>query len=275
MKKFALILACIAVTTSLASCKNNQTDTQTPLPEQDNIPLQGEQIDAPYEPTEPQIDIRIKDGFENVKLDDGTVLFDANLQTVKCYTLSNRKFSECSKAINEQLNTINGLRQESAQAMLDALYDYISANDVETATLPWTMTSLLSVARNDGLVVSIIENITEFAGVDGVEATFGYNFDSLTAEKLSLKGLCSDEEIDKIETAIRTKLEDKYGKETFDGYTLNSTYLSLADDSWYFTDNGIKIAYNTTEVAPAIAGNLDIEFSKDELPEKMAKYFFD
>lgn len=270
MKKILLVVIAVMAAVCLACCTDKDDMPQnTPVSE-------NNQVD--YDQTQPQLDIRITDSLDTAKLEDGTVLYDINIQKVNSYVLQNQQFMTCSKAVNKMIDTALTIRKKDADEFKNALYDFIATSGTEQAGLPWSMSAIYKVEKNDGKAVSISENVEESMGSlaqGSVNAVFGYNFDALTGEQISLESICAnDTERQTFETLISTKLVNKYGAETFEGYDKRSTYLLLGDDSWYFSPEGITIFYNTTEIAPAVAGSFEINVSKQELPQGFQKYFF-
>lgn len=271
MKKIFALVICVMLIMSLVSCSKPQENIVEP-------DVSVSQLPENFDETKPQLDIRISDSLDMSELSDGTTLYDINIQKVNSYVLQYGEFMPCSKAINALIDTVAVVRQKSAEELKSALYSVVETSGIEQAGVPWTMTAFYNVEKNDARAVSISEKVEESAGAlanSNVNATFGYNFDARTGERLSFEAACSNEtERQTFETLVNTKLINKYGAETFEGYDKLGSLLEIAEDSWYFTTDGIVVFYNTSEIAPAVAGGFEIDISKDELPASFAKYFF-
>lgn len=271
MKRIFVLVICAILAMCFVSCAKQQPQNQP-----QNSPVA--QLPEEFDETQPQLDIRISDSLDKAQLSDGTVLYDVNIQKVNSYVLQYGEFMPCSKAINAMIDKVAVARQSSAEDFKGELNNIVTTSGVEQAGIPWSMTALYNVEKNDARAVSISEKVEELRGAlanGNVSATFGYNFDARTGKMLSLKEACAnDTQRQTFETLINTKLVNKYGAETFEGYEKLGTLVEIGDDSWYFTPDGIVVFYNVSEIAPAIAGGFEISISKDELPAGLIKYFF-
>ena len=130
--------------------------------------------------------------------------------------------------------------------------------------------------RNDGKAISVLETIEmSYAGEVDNSICTSYNFDPATGDLIKQVFYSADdkESFDSADDSMYKKLIAKYGEETISYENVSSSFVELAEECWYFTENGIQIIFNPGSIAPASAGVLDLEYTAEELPELAQKYF--
>ena len=184
--------------------------------------------------------------------------------------------SEAAKKMNKVLDKARKFVEDTYIDDCFRLREDMDAGNDLSAHFPFKTVVDYSYSRNDGKAITIIEKIDSYsAGALTYSISYAYNFEPLTGEQV-LQPFCdmeNKEDYDRADNLIFTKLCEKY-PDTVSYDTLN--YASFVDASlgfWQFTDNGVKVVFPEGMLASSDKGDLEIEFSKEELPEFAQKYF--
>lgn len=285
--KIAVIAAAVALAAvvSMTACK--KTVDEQP----DNPVNNGEQQDGQNtnngenhdnekkfeNPGAPSLNVSFEPLKDTISLkESGEVMFEKSVDKIQLTSGENGN-TESTRKIGKVMQTANDRSETAAKKAKEECLNYLEQG--ETPVAPWTFETKYEVTKNNAYTVSFLEQTESFfGGAHPSSYKFGYNFDAQTGDQITFITLFGDsgentEEYLAFETAIRTKLEENYGKDALDeidtylGYNdvENSIQLlSAAEDSWIFTDDGVKVMYNTYDIAPYAAGSFEISFSADE-----------
>ena len=159
----------------------------------------------------------------------------------------------------------------------NALFTEITAEGFNKDTLPRKVSVDYSCTRNDGKAISITETISYFAAEEpGYSILTTYNFVPLTGERIP-QLFYNPDDSDAYNAADNTmyeKLTSKYG-EIISYDNVSTSFVDVAANCWHFSEdgNGIKVFFTAGQIAPEQAGDFEIEYSKEELPEFAQKFF--
>ena len=259
-------LACVC----LASCKDNTTNTKTP---QDN--------------TKPNQTIVIPNArftFVEHGLDKPTTLESTDKQTLyisataekAAFVAENRIHRDIAKNMNEVLSQAYERSKNLYNSMVDQLDASFSDNATDVSPFPWESSSDFACIRNDSKAISVSETTVSKAGGAVVNTSvFTYNFDPTTGNQINqvFYDAADKESFDKADNTMYEKLVEKYGKDVISYENVDSSFVDAAQPCWYFTENGVHIAFNVNTIASEEAGVLELDYSKEELPEFAQKYF--
>ncbi len=208
---------------------------------------------------------------KTLKSEDGTVY--------KTLTVEEIKVTPKARVDKPAADKIEETFDEAAKRHI-LVYDESLEAIPETPAelLPIETTVNYTTLRNDGRAISIREDIAVFnAGAQVSASAFIYNFDPITGKQIltDIFYTAGDKDsLDQADNKMFEKLVAKYGAESIKYESLNNaSYVDAAQDTWYFTDGGIKVYFAAGEIADASLGALEIEYTKDELPEFSQKYF--
>ena len=218
--------------------------------------------------------VQMEEQSESYKADDGKEIF-TNLQNYP--KLSSKEKSEIAEIINADIESMQTNNKKDAEEQLKlAKEDY--AYRMETATsdteeiflpFPYQIQSTSVVMRNDAKIFSFaVDDYAYFGGAHGEGGTTGYNYDAMTGERLKLDDLAEDASAFKnhIRSYVKEQCEKEVYKErVFEEY---ETYLDdaiFAEDSWYFTENGILISCPPYSLGCYAAGSINFEISYETL----------
>lgn len=184
--------------------------------------------------------------------------------------------SEAAKNMNKILDKSRKRIEDSYVEYCFTIREALDSGEDLVSDFPYKTIVDYSYSRNDGKALTIIEKIDSYsANILTNSITYAYNFEPLTGE-LVLQPFCdmeSKEDYDRADSLIFIKLGEKY-PDTVSYEALD--YASLVDASmgfWQFTDSGVKVVFPAGMLAPTDKGDLEIEFTKEELPEFAQKYF--
>ena len=160
----------------------------------------------------------------------------------------------------------------------NALFNEMSSEGFDKSTLPHKIAVDYTCIRNDGRAISIIETINSYAADALQHSTMtAYNFVPLTGEHINqIFYVTGDSDsYNSADNTMYEKLIKKYGEEVISYNNVSASFIDVATDCWYFTQdgNGIKVTFSAGRIAAKDAGDLEIEYSKEELPEFAQKYF--
>jgi len=295
-KKLTLALAIMLILVSFGSCKNKEVPEkpgETTPPQSETIPGgTTDQTDAedknqdennsaaPIEDektaAEKKIDISMTDVNDSVTLkDSGEEIYSKTVQKIKV-TAIDKDYSDGAKKISTAMRAAHDRHNKEATELKNSLLEFAGENDVTT---PWCLEVKYTLGRSDSKAVSILENVYYNAGgPHPTIADFGYNFDPATGDQITLSSFTNDDEEIKasLNDVINKKLHENYSEDLLSpDYLMSGTYVDVADDSWYFKEDGtgITIVFNQYDIAPYAAGTFEVDVDKNELPEAAAKYF--
>ena len=184
--------------------------------------------------------------------------------------------SEAAKSMNK---TLDKAKTRIEDAYIDdcfRLREALDSGEDLAANFPYKSVVDYSYSRNDGKAITIIEKIDSYSAGNLVYTiSYAYNFEPLTGQ-LVMQPFCdmeNKEDYDRADNQMFVKLNEKY-PDAVSYETLE--YASFVDASmgfWQFTDNGVKVNFPTGYIAPTEKGELEIEYTKEELPEFAQKYF--
>ena len=275
----------LAAVMSLTACKNTAD-------ENNNNPVinNGEQQDGQNQnnnngedqkkfdnPDAPSLNISFEPLRDTISLkESGELMFEKTVDRIQITSAENGN-TESTRKIGKVMQTANDRSENEAKKAKQDCISYLEEGNALVA--PWNFETKYETTKNNAYAVSFLEQTeSSLGGAHPSSYKFGYNFDAQTGEQITFMTLFgnTDENTDgylAFEKAIRSKLEENYGKDALDeidsylGYNdvENSIQLlTAAEDSWIFTDNGIKVMFNAYDIAPYAAGTFEIDFSADE-----------
>ena len=174
----------------------------------------------------------------------------------------------------------------AAEKRLVSLYNSTNANLVaemaqenfDRSSLPYKVSVDYSCTRNDGRAISITETINSYAA-DTLQhsITTTYNFVPLTGERISQLFYTSGDSdgYNAADNTMYEKLTAKYGPEVISYNNVTASFVDVAADCWYFSEDGkrLVVTFSAGRIAPEEVGVIEIEYSKEELPEFAQKFF--
>lgn len=266
---FAVILAGVMVATCVACNKNASNQGE-------NTKVPGESIEAaPEKPHFQMMQREYPVSFTDSEQE--TVYVKGNLCKASVVAFD-RVNSSISKKINGVLKSAYERNDKNADALMDVVMEVLADDsfDESTAGFPWYINSSYELVKNDGLMLTFKENVEYFDGTNDVDEVFYYHFDAKTGDQVPqvMYAEGDDKQRDAIDKLIFDRLNEKYNGIVSYDY-VSSSIVETAVDGWYFTDNGIMLTFNVGEVAPADAGTLEVELTKNDLPEFAQQYFLD
>lgn len=160
----------------------------------------------------------------------------------------------------------------------NALFTEMSSESFDTSTLPHKIAVDYTCIRNDGRAISITETINSYAADVLQHSTMtAFNFVPLTGEHINQIFYVSGDSnsYNDADNTMYEKLVKKYGEDVINYNNVSASFVDVATDCWYFTQDGdgIKVTFSAGRIASKDAGDLEIEYSKEELPEFAQKYF--
>lgn len=161
------------------------------------------------------------------------------------------------------------------ESSLESLNEIFSAENVDLSVFPYETKVDYTCTRNDGKAISILEEISSLSAGNVISTTtFAYNFDPITGEQISeiFYENGNKQSFDDADNTLYEKLVNQYG-DIINYSNIPSSFIEAAKDCWHFTQNGVKITFNPGDVADEAAGVLEVEYTKEELPELAQKYF--
>lgn len=148
----------------------------------------------------------------------------------------------------------------------------------DASKLPHKIAVDYTCTRNDGRAISILETTNSYAAGELLNTiTSSYNFVPLTGERIRQPFYTSNssEEFNAADNTMYEKLVSKYGEEVISYDNVTASFVDVAEECWYFTQDGkgVAVVFSAGRIAPEEAGILEIEYTKEELPEFAQKYF--
>ena len=272
-KKLVLaILLCGIVLGTFASCtkekpEGDKTQQQEVVKTDEEIRLEtvaGEPEKAVYNfSSTPKVQ-------RSLKGDNGEVLVSVTLDE-PVVSAANRAFKEQKKKIETVLSKQMDLYNEIASGMMSS---YDNSSEFKAS---WKLETDYSVKRNDGKVLSILQQVYIDQGDGAYFMNSALNFDVLTGDLIQQVFFTNgnDAELDAMDDLLYKKLTEKYPEAGISYEYVNSSFVDSAIDTWYFTNDGIYVFYNAESIAPEVMGDFNVTVTKDELPEFAKGYFID
>lgn len=161
---------------------------------------------------------------------------------------------------------------------IKALFAAMDSENFDANSLPYKMTVDYSCIRNDGRAISLVETITSYsAGTPLNTLNSTYNFVPLTGERISQPFYTpgNSDEFNAADNTMYEKLVAKYGTDVINYDNVAASFVDLAASCWHFTADGkgVTVLFAPGRIAPEESGALEIDYTKEELPEFAQKYF--
>ncbi len=193
------------------------------------------------------------------------------------FVAENRIDRPTAKKINDVLTQAYERSKNLYNNMVDDFDAYISSeSDPDMLVFPWESSADFNCLRNDSKAISVSETIeSKSAGKVFSTTVYTYNFDPANGDHINQVFYVTDDKasFDAADNTMYTKLVDKYGKDVISYDNVASSFVEVASQCWYFTENGVHVAFNVGTIAAEDAGILELDYSKEELPEFAQKYF--
>lgn len=160
----------------------------------------------------------------------------------------------------------------------EVLLAEMTNENFDASSLPRKIAVDYTCVRNDGKAISVLETINSYAA-DQLQTTVttAYNFVPLTGERIMQVFYTpgNKEEYDAADNTMYEKLVSKYGAELISYNSVSSSFVDVAAECWFFAEDGegISVIFPAGRITPVEAGALELEYSKEELPEAAQKYF--
>jgi len=208
---------------------------------------------------------------------DKDILYISASAEKAAFVAENRIDRPIAKKINDVLTQAYERSKNLYNSMIDDLDVYLSSEDSsDMSVFPWESSADFTCLRNDSKAISISETIeSKSAGALVNTTVYTYNFDPSTGDQIQQPFYATDDkaDFDKADDQMYTKLVDKYGKDVISYKNVASSFVEVASKCWYFTESGVHVAFNAGSIASEEAGILEIDYTKEELPELAQKYF--
>jgi len=266
MKKslFAVISLCVCVL-AFSACKQNVTDNNNNDENDISSEIQ-EEIPAP------EYTIKTDPLTDTVSFKEtGELIYSKTVERVRV-TAHHDAYVDAAKKISTTMKRATDRNEEQAESIKESILNSFSGEDM--TGLPWSLEAKYEAKSSGGKIVCIIEHIYYNAGgAYPVYADFAYNFDAATGKQLYLDELLPEDDDKKweFEVLLRKKLDEKY-PDTVQESFIQIAVMDMAVDTWMITDTGMTVWFNEQELAPHAAGKLEIELTRDELPEGVLQY---
>lgn len=270
-KTITAIIAVCLTCASLAACKDSSNTT--PL---DNPPINSQQPPI-YSEAHFTFVERGQSAPNTLESSDKQILYISATAEKASFVAENRKDRPIAMKMNEVLTQAYERSKNIYGGMVDELDAYLSSEEANDAPdFPWESSADFTCLKNDSKSISVAQTVESKSAGSLLNTTFyTYNFDPASGEQINqLFYIVSDKEsFDSADDIMYNKLLEKYGKEIISYDNVTSSFVELAAPCWYFTEEGIHITFNPGTIAPEDAGVLELDYSKEELPEFAQKYF--
>lgn len=269
-KVIIALAALLAASCVMTAC----SDKDTRVPEREGVAPST--IEAEPEKEHFLIsDLAAKKPARTTKGQDGTVFKSLEVEDLTIVQLAQAD-KQAAKNMRKVMDMAYDRHISAYDASLEVLYAELSAENVDFSVFPHETKVDYTCTRNDGRAISIIEEITSYsAGNPGATTLFAYNFDPITGNQVTqvLYENGNKQSFDDADNKLYEKLVNTYGTDVINYSNIASSFVDAAVDCWYFTENGIKINFNPGDAAKPEAGVIEVEYTKEELPEFAQKYF--
>lgn len=207
---------------------------------------------------------------------DKQIIYISSSAEKVAFVAENRIDRPSAKKINDVLTQAYNRSKDRYNSIVDQLDAYLSDKNNDTSTFPWETTTDYTCVRNDSKAISVVETVeTRTAGVLSGTTTFAYNFNPANGDFIGQVFYDSNDKasFDSADDLMYKKLVEKYGEDTINYENVASSFVEMSHPCWYFTDDGVHVIFNAGSIANAEAGVLELDYTKEELPEFAQKYF--
>ncbi|MBQ7399730.1 MAG: hypothetical protein IJW06_04650 [Clostridia bacterium] len=208
-------------------------------------------------------------------VDKETIYISTSVEEAS-FVAKDRTNRPSAKKINEVLTKARERSNDVNDRLVDELDAYLSLENADISVFPWESRVDYDCLRNDGKAISVLETVESYtAGTLTATSNFSYNFDPLTGDHINQVFYIAGDKasFDEADDVMYKKLVSKYGEETISYNNVASSFVEIAEQCWYFTEGGVKVMFNVGTVADPEVGTLELEYTKEELPELAQKYF--
>ena len=270
--KITAIIAALALCTSLSACTNRETNKEVTT---ERAPLLST-VAAQPEKAHYTFMEHSQDAPNVLTSTDKSVVYISSTTEKVSFVAENRADREAAKKINEVLTAAYDRSKDVYNNLADSLDVYFSQQDADMSVFPWEVDTNYTCIRNDGKAITVLEAI-QFAeaGVHNSTTTFSYNFDPVTGEQISQVFYTPNDKasFDEADSKMYNKLIEKYGEQLISYDNVASSFVEVAQQFWYFTEDGVKVVFTAGSIAPSESGEFEIDYTKEELAESALKYF--
>ena len=270
--KTTAIIAALALCATLSACKDNVAEIEN-IPERAPLfsTVEAQPEKAHYTFMEHSQDA------PNVltSTDKSTVYISTSVEKVS-FVADNRADRDAAKKMNDVLTNAYNRSKNIYNSLADGLDAYFQMEDADMSVFPWETTINYTCIRNDGKAISVLETIqASEAGIVNGATTFTYNFDPTTGNQITQVFFVPNDKasFDAADDYMYKKLVEKYGEELISYDNVESSFVEVAQQFWYFTQDGVKVVFSAGSIAPSESGEFDIDYTKEELAEFALKYF--
>lgn len=176
------------------------------------------------------------------------------------------------KEVDEEELYLGDYLYAMAKADLACRKEDAESFDGELHFEPYDYGRSYELARADGEAVSFISiTDTYLGGAHGSQIVAGENYDAQSGERLCLSDIWTDEELfrqtcEKEIIALAEKMTETEGEIFFGNYKENVPDL-IADDLWYFSENGLVFISQEYMLQCYAAGTITFEIPYEKLRE--------
>lgn len=264
-RAIAALLACLILALSLAACGTpSSNDTGEPEPSAGTTEGNGGEAEPPAPEGVELLDVLSLTDWSWEYSDDGTLLYEASWEALALADESALAFPELSAKLDALSAEKAKAMAEQASSMGDAAQLQLEEGGSDYFH-EYTSTSAYSVLRADELVMSVREDVSDYAGgMHPLYGVLGLNLNASTGEELSLNDVVLD--VDALREKVEAQVLAQYEGLLFDDA---ADTLSTADSlsNWTVDYQGITFYFNPYELAPFSEGVLQTTVWFDEAPE--------
>lgn len=204
--------------------------------------------------------IRLEEGSDEYKTEDGTVLLTVN----SAWPVVTADNEEAAGKINEYVKSFDplGISVDSALEWAEADYETWGKDNWFGYVLD---TKFSSVRTDDSVISFFILAYSDMGGAHPNAVSAGLNFNPESGERLTLADVAMNEQT-AVEAINKFILEETKKDEEgmfFEGYEENIKDI-LTEDTWYLAEDGMHIIGNEYIISPHAAGILDFVIPYEE-----------
>lgn len=190
-------------------------------------------------------------------------------QTALDLRLQRQEFSGSAgaSAINEQLLALQEERLAQALANARINLQLAQENGEWDSSLPYyTYDATLRQALNDGQYLSLVLDVYEYTqgAAHPITYRYGYTFDALTGQRLTLEEIWGEEAIPQIAETIYRQIADTGQTADYFPNLSENLQASLGPDDWYLAEDDLHIIYNPYEIAAYVFGIQDFSLARKQ-----------
>lgn len=281
-KRFAIVLSVMLIA-GLTGCGAKEEKASVTQTTEEVIEEQATETETTGEPVteemteetaeetttteeEAAVSVTYEEEINNRFLEDGTMAMEV---FYKNPVVSIPDYIDAQQLIQEDLNK----RKEDFDISVnelesDARTFVEETKDIESEMGPYKETVEYETKRADRKVISLLRSEYSYSGgAHGYTLVYGLNYDSSTGNLLTLDDISEDKEA--LVTCVKNYIYDEcdngaYKDDVFPDY---KPYVDnvVADDLWYFDEEGITFIANAYELGPYAMGTIYFHISYDEL----------